>query len=724
MSDNDAMSDSEFGNIDLDQIVAQANKSNDVSSENSVDESTNASAHKLRSSAAHIMSNESTSTVSNNNLNELDDIGEDDASEPDNHTNTNESSQPSSAAKSSGNKRKRLKRVDELPSTTQLSSVELDYDDYTDNEDDDIDNFIVDDTNGAYRDQPNKHHATHHTSTALQPSFQCTSTVYINKRKFLCWNLYGSIVCRDEDIYQSIEVTFSDSSINRPVRIRDYYNFSYGSLGIHGAIFASRSHIGTQKKLENSDEIDQNRNGVIFYRPFDSWAVNSEWTYTLLSGEEPTSVAIGKRYCAVATTSKYGACNIRIFGYSGVQRTILCISGPIVTMCSSDDKLCVVYHKSAPFNSIQQLQCIIYDMKSNDIQSMDDRHHCTVLYDGQLPLAPGSTLHWLGFTSRGMLLSYDTQGVVRACSSVWGMQWIALLYVDTVKKNKSDYYWPIGCIDDKLMYVICKQSNRQPSVTPKPILQSVQLQLPLLSLSNHDIQLEEQYIRNELIYSWSNITHGESIKQQATLDKLLLQLINRCFSGSSTREVRGLDLASMIGLSKSLQVAIQIASKKGQSNLVSRMGLLLESKFNSNHTQSIDELNADKYSIESFIELEKQKVANKQARRVTLNSDVVNQPDDNDGEAEFTSKPSRLRKLSSSDSTSPNQKLPQRKNQLNKSASNEQENMKSYADINTNIIDHTVNKNTRQGKLFSSTTPAETYKSVSKVIPHNPFAKK
>lgn len=402
-------------------------------------------------------------------------------------------------------------------------------------------------------------------------------------------------------------------------------------------------------------------------------------------------------------------------------------------MCGYSDKLAVVYHKSMPFNNTQQLQCIVYDIRQNDIIS-NNRYHCSVIYDSQLPISPYGKLEWLDFSNTGTLLSYDSFGILRGLCSSYDNQWLVLLYTDIYKKSKNDYYWPIGCIDDKLMVIQCKTSNKVPITSPIPTLQSLALQLPLLNMSDQNTQHEERYIRNNILYynNYSNLTTTERIKQAGSLDKELLQCIYRCLNNpNNTREVRSIDLSSMLQLHKSLQIAIQLANKNNKSNVASRLGLLAESKFNGNNNIDIDDMNTvDKFSIDHFIQLEKQKeeakLANKHRHSIEHNNSVTFNIDNNDGEATLgnnnnNKQKGRLRKMSEVGNSNNNNtdKIIRR----NAPPSNNE-------NINMNIIDTTVNNKSKQGTLFgkemdSIKTPQPSIKSVSKVItPLNPFAKK
>ena len=77
------------------------------------------------------------------------------------------------------------------------------------------------------------------------------------------------------------------------VRFSDNYDFGVASLGPTGALFGSQ---GTKKTPS-----------TLFYKPFESWAHNADWTLTLSPGDQVETVAVGNHWCA-ASTMYYRIC--------------------------------------------------------------------------------------------------------------------------------------------------------------------------------------------------------------------------------------------------------------------------------------------------------------------------------------------------------------------------------------------------------------------------------
>jgi len=80
-------------------------------------------------------------------------------------------------------------------------------------------------------------------------------------------------VSRDDQIHRSVDIEFHDKTLHRPVHFTDHYGFSMAALGDRAAVFASHE----QKNKAPS---------TIFFRPFESWASNGEWTMSFFEGED------------------------------------------------------------------------------------------------------------------------------------------------------------------------------------------------------------------------------------------------------------------------------------------------------------------------------------------------------------------------------------------------------------------------------------------------------
>eukprot|EP01083_Nonionella_stella_P006382 18520_1 len=419
-------------------------------------------------------------------------------------------------------------------------------------------------------------------ATPMQQPFQPGSTPTQDDRKLLAWNEIGSISVRSEYSQAIVDIEFSDHSRRRPGRILGQHNYELGAIGSVGAVLASPSEFGGHGQLAMCAHI--------YYRPFDSWAPNAHWEYDLPKSEEPTCVAIGTKWVAVATSHAH----VRVFSFAGTQSVILQFPGPVVTMAGRDRMLAVVYHKGTPWSGNQNLGVKVFDMEAEK-----------KIHEGGFPLTNGAELRWLHFTEHYVLVSYDDAGHLRSLASSWGFEWVPLFDTSTCVA-KDDALWPLFIHGSKLMAAVCKGS-KYPQVNPLPHVTPFQLQIPLLGLKprkapgekhvadeaksqlSGTAQAEEEHLRGTLFYeeamNWSKFlakrefdqfTNKIAVKHRAHLDKTRAsQFHHLC----SSNPVKALDLAQALKTKAAFQFCINAASQQGQTLLAEKVQMLCQRKF-------------------------------------------------------------------------------------------------------------------------------------------------
>ncbi len=92
--------------------------------------------------------------------------------------------------------------------------------------------------------------------------------------------------------------------------------------------------------------------------------------WNICRGEGALCVAAGDHWAAVATTKH----RIRLFSSAGLQQSILCLSGPVVTMVGSGPLLAIVHHASNPFAHTQNLIYSVMDI-AQVLQHTDTVYH-------------------------------------------------------------------------------------------------------------------------------------------------------------------------------------------------------------------------------------------------------------------------------------------------------------------------------------------------------------
>ncbi|KAF3957802.1 hypothetical protein CMV_017222 [Castanea mollissima] len=396
----------------------------------------------------------------------------------------------------------------------------------------------------------------------MQESFQPGATpVQPGKRSFLCYNMVGSITTIEHDGYSHIEIDFHDTGSGpRVPSMTDHFGFTMAALNENGSIFANPC------KGEKSMS-------TLMYRPFSTWANNSEWSMRL-EGEEVKAVALGTAWVAAITSFNF----LRIFSESGLQRHILSLNGPVVTASGFKDELAIVTHACdcLPSND-QMLEFTVFNI-STGTQSLK----------GHLPLTPGSHLAWFGFSEEGQLSSYDSKGVLRVYTSQYGGSWLPLF---SASKEKSDEnYWVVGLNASKLFCIVCKKPDLFPQVMPKPVLSLLNLSFPVASSDLGAEALENEFILNnmhllqiqkrmeEMAGAGLDTTSldDEAFNTEAAQDRCILRLIASCCNGDKL--VRAIELVKLLSLEKSVKGAIKLVTALKLPNLAERFNSVLEER--------------------------------------------------------------------------------------------------------------------------------------------------
>ncbi|GAV56511.1 WD40 domain-containing protein/DUF3639 domain-containing protein, partial [Cephalotus follicularis] len=402
------------------------------------------------------------------------------------------------------------------------------------------------------------------TKPKMQDAFQPGATpVQPGKRRFLCYNMLGSITTIEHDGYSHIEIDFHDTSLGpRVPSMTDYFGFTMASLNENGSVFA------------NPCKGEKNMS-TLMYRPFSSWAINSEWSMRF-EGEEVKVVALGTAWVAAVTSLNF----LRIFSGSGLQRHVLSLDGPVVTASGFKDELVVVTHVADCLPSCEQmLEFRVFNI-SNGTQSLR----------GRLPLTPGSNLTWFGFSEVGQLSSYDTKGVLRVFTSQYGGSWLPLFSAS--KEKPDENYWVVGLNTSKLFCIVCRTPDLFPQVIPKPVLTLLNFSFPLGSSDLGAEALENEFILNnmhlsqiqkrmeEMAGAGSDTTtlDDDAFNLEVAQDRCILRLIASCCNADKL--VRATELVKLLSLDKSMKGAIQLVTALKLPNLAERFNSIVEERLN------------------------------------------------------------------------------------------------------------------------------------------------
>ncbi|KAL4584152.1 hypothetical protein LXL04_008743 [Taraxacum kok-saghyz] len=410
------------------------------------------------------------------------------------------------------------------------------------------------------------------TGPKMQEAFQPgVTSVQSGKRRFLCYNMLGSITTMEHEGYSHIEIDFHDTGRGpRVPAMTDYFGFTMASLNENGSVFA------------NICKGDKNMS-TLMYRPFRSWANNSEWSMRF-EEEEVRAVALGTYWVAAITSLNF----LRIFTDAGLQRHVVSLDGPVVTASGFGDELAIVTHSSPTLPSNEQmLEFRVYNV-GNGTQPIR----------GRLPLTPGSTLTWFGFSEDGQLSSFDSVGVLRVFTNQYGGSWVPLFSAGKLKK-KDESYWVVGLNKTNLFCVVCKSPDKFPQAVPKPVLTLLDLCIPLASsdlgaealenefiLSNmHLSEIQRKILETEAKGEDTTSLEDEAFNIETSLDRCVLRLIASCCNGDKL--VRAIELVKLLSLEKSVRGAIKLVTALKLPNLAERFNTILEERLAKEATETI-----------------------------------------------------------------------------------------------------------------------------------------
>ncbi|KAK7304216.1 hypothetical protein RJT34_15339 [Clitoria ternatea] len=400
------------------------------------------------------------------------------------------------------------------------------------------------------------------SKSKMQEAFQPGSTpVQPGKRRFLCFNMLGCITSMEHDGFSHIEIDFHDTgSTPRVPSMTDHFGFTMAALNENGGVFA------------NPCKGEKNMS-TLMYRPFSSWASNSEWSMRF-EGEEVKVVALGSAWVAAVTSFYY----LRIFSEGGLQKHVISLDGAVVTASGLKDKLAVVTHASDCLSSDDQmLEFRVFDIPRG-----------TQPLRGRLPLTPGSSLSWFGFSEEGQLCSYDSKGVLRSYSSQFGGCWLPLF--SATKEKSDENYWVAGLNASKLFCVVCKKPDTFPQVIPKPVLNLMNLSFPLASSDLGSEAHENEFMMNNMhLFEIqrrmeemasagldTSSLDDDAFNLEAAQDKCILRLIASCCN--SDKLERAAELVKLLSLEKSMRGAIKLVTALKLPNLAERFSNILEAR--------------------------------------------------------------------------------------------------------------------------------------------------
>nr|CAB3498110.1 unnamed protein product [Digitaria exilis] len=159
----------------------------------------------------------------------------------------------------------------------------------------------------------------------MQAAFQPGSTLpQFGMRNFLAYNMLGSITTIENEGHSHVEVDFHDTGRGpRVPSMTDYFGFTMAALNESGSVFA------------NPCKGDKNMS-TLMYRPFDSWAGNSEMHILSVSGPVVTAAGHGDQLAIVSHASDCLPSGDQVLDVKVMPKPVLTIFELSFPIASSD----------------------------------------------------------------------------------------------------------------------------------------------------------------------------------------------------------------------------------------------------------------------------------------------------------------------------------------------------------------------------------------------------
>jgi chromosome transmission fidelity protein 4 len=331
-----------------------------------------------------------------------------------------------------------------------------------------------------------------------------------------------------------VEVEFHDASLHHSLTIPNQFDYEMASLTESALCLACTSGNGHGSQL--------------YCICFQEQDAGREWTLPMPKKEEIKAIAQGDDWIAVATSHHF----LRIISLGGIQQQLFSIPGPVITLAAHGEKLAIVFQGDT---------CNRYRLCIAETSSYVPKINVV-----DLPLSPGSTLKWMGYSPSGVLSTYDSIGILRVAVSS-SMTWIPALDTKSDLSSKHDTYFGVGLSEspEEFRCILCK-GTPYPPVQPRPVMISVPLKIPVCEVATERGQLEEEFIRSV------SLAPSEHTMLAKTLTKMFAM---SCKCG---RKRRALDVARLFPNWQMLELPMTYCRKNQLHALCDKISQLIDKK--------------------------------------------------------------------------------------------------------------------------------------------------
>ncbi|KAK9235116.1 WD40-repeat-containing domain protein [Lipomyces kononenkoae] len=406
-------------------------------------------------------------------------------------------------------------------------------------------------------------------------AFQPGSTPWKNGRRYLALNSVGYIWTVEQDMHNTVTVSFFDRGLNREYHFTDHFLYDKASLTEHAALFANSGGDG--------------QNGRVFFREHGS--LQDSWDLTFHE-ESITSIALSATTVVVCSSKGY----VRMFNLQGSPIRIYRQSMNSVVCCASWQDFVMIVRNQGDGSGglVYSIENVKYDetFQKNDVVDVPFDSRLTSLF----------------FSEDGDPCIYDSDGVLLVLlhwRSPLQAKWVPLLDTKVMGRNNPDEsFWPLGVVQSKFQCIILKGGEKHPYI-PLPISSELDIKIPIYpdtsklkadakegsKLQPDSLELEEQYLRDNVLLqlykdsalSASGSEDGleddqkdEISRRELGIDKTILQLLHiACRTG---QHGKAYGLLSMIYKQQALEAANKIAQRYQMTALAEKINRELEKR--------------------------------------------------------------------------------------------------------------------------------------------------
>lgn len=396
-----------------------------------------------------------------------------------------------------------------------------------------------------------------------QPVFQPSSTPDTLQHRFMVWNSVGIIRCVNNHEENSIDIRFHDTAVHHAIHMSNILGHTMAALSTEAVVLACPSSDDSPSK--------------VVCLVLNAWDGTQEWMTSLPSGESAVAVAVGSSWLAVGTD----ALNLRILCRAGTQRQVLALPGGFVCLAGFKDKLLVVFHRGVGLPDEQNLW----------YQLMTISPEGAVLCGPTqpLPLSPGATLKWAGFSDECSPFTMDSDDILRFLPTR-SHSWMPICNTKTHAKGASDHFFIVGISEQyqNIRAVLCRGAFYPPT-NPLPVVSEIPFQLPFCEMETEKSQIEENLWRSQLMLTTmkgiidtssddGDLLLAEKYRNEA--EKNIKECLIKLFA-LSTRgglEMRATELCHLMPSAQVAELAAKYAMKVGRSLLAERVSNIVTSK--------------------------------------------------------------------------------------------------------------------------------------------------